>query len=185
MHWDVSDPESWREGASRLRAVVHEGDHGVDGYALWRVRNGWDEAGPAGEVRVVEQVSTTPEAYTAIWRFQTVDSRVDLDNERLLGPRRNDQCVDGEIVVPNLRVSYWKAFQERPFVRATVVRVRLNLVRQIPENLARHRIVEHHFGFAGRSAAGSHHNQQRPEQSLRKGHLSPSVQNTGWRPCPL
>ena len=68
-HWDLTDPESWRDGASRLRAVVHSGDHGVDGYALWRVKNGWDDAGPAGEVHVLEQVSTTPEAYTAIWRF--------------------------------------------------------------------------------------------------------------------
>jgi predicted acetyltransferase len=68
-HWDFIDPESWRDGASRRRAVVHEGDHGVDGYALWRVKSAWDDSGPAGAVYVQEQVTTTPEAYASIWRF--------------------------------------------------------------------------------------------------------------------
>jgi predicted acetyltransferase len=68
-HWDFIDPESWRDGASRRRAIVHEGDHGVDGYALWRVKNAWDDSGPVGEVYVQEQVTTTPEAYASIWRF--------------------------------------------------------------------------------------------------------------------
>jgi predicted acetyltransferase len=68
-HWDFIDPESWRDGASRRRAVVHEGDHGVDGYALWRVKSAWDDSGPVGEVYVQEQITTTPEAYASIWRF--------------------------------------------------------------------------------------------------------------------
>jgi predicted acetyltransferase len=70
-HWDhrLADPDSWRRGASALRAVLHEGDHGVDGYALWRVRAGWDDTGPNGEMRVVELVATTPAAYASLWRF--------------------------------------------------------------------------------------------------------------------
>jgi predicted acetyltransferase len=70
-HWDyrLADPEPWRRGATALRAVVHEGDHGVDGYALWRVAGKWDESGPAGEVRILEHVATNPGAYAALWRF--------------------------------------------------------------------------------------------------------------------
>jgi predicted acetyltransferase len=68
-HWEFIDPESWRNGASRKRAVLHEGDHGVDGYAVWRVKSAWDDSGPVGEVYVLEHVTTTPEAYASIWRF--------------------------------------------------------------------------------------------------------------------
>jgi predicted acetyltransferase len=70
-HWDyrLADPEFIRRGGSARRAVIHEGTGGVDGYALWRVASKWDDGGPAGEVRVMEQVATTPEAYLALWRF--------------------------------------------------------------------------------------------------------------------
>jgi predicted acetyltransferase len=69
-HWDnrLADPKS-RRGGSALRAVVHEGVHGPDGYALWRVRSSWDDSGPAGEVQLVEHVTTSPEAYAALWEF--------------------------------------------------------------------------------------------------------------------
>jgi predicted acetyltransferase len=70
-HWDhlLFDPESSRHGATALRAVLHEGDEGIEGYALWRVRADWDGAGPKGEVRVREVVTTTPDAYASLWRF--------------------------------------------------------------------------------------------------------------------
>jgi predicted acetyltransferase len=69
QNWEFIDPEAWRDGASRRRAIVHEGDHGIDGYVLWRVKNAWDDSGPIGEVWVQEQVITTPEAYASLWRF--------------------------------------------------------------------------------------------------------------------
>ncbi len=75
-HWDyrLADPESWRRGATPLRILVHEGEHGADGYVLWRVHSKWTDSGPAGEVRVLEQVATNPQAYAALWRFLlTVD----------------------------------------------------------------------------------------------------------------
>jgi predicted acetyltransferase len=70
-HWDyrLSDLEQWRRGATSLRAVIHEGDQGTDGYALWRVGRNWTDNGPNGEVRILELVTTSPEAYTALWRF--------------------------------------------------------------------------------------------------------------------
>jgi predicted acetyltransferase len=70
-HWDhrLADPKSKRRGTSALRAVVHEGEQGMDGYALWRARNMWDDSGPNGDVQIVEQVAGSPEAYLALWRF--------------------------------------------------------------------------------------------------------------------
>jgi predicted acetyltransferase len=69
-HWDyrLIDLEAWRRGGTALRAVVHEDEHGVDGYALWRSAGRWENTGPAGEVRVLEVVATTPSAYAALWR---------------------------------------------------------------------------------------------------------------------
>jgi predicted acetyltransferase len=70
-HWDyrLADVEAWRRGATALRAVLHEGSGGVDGYALWRGAPRWSDTGPNGEVRVVEIVAGTTEAYLALWRF--------------------------------------------------------------------------------------------------------------------
>jgi predicted acetyltransferase len=70
----IADLEADRRGATSLRAVIHEGSHGVDGYALWRVASDWTDSGPGGEVRIFELVSATNEAYAALWRFLlTVD----------------------------------------------------------------------------------------------------------------
>ncbi len=107
-NWDyrLADPAQWRRGSSARRAVVHEGQDGIDGYALWRVANAWHDSGPAGEVRVMEHVAATPTAYAALWRFLlTMDltrttkhsyCSVDepllfmVDEPRRLGPRTGD-----------------------------------------------------------------------------------------------
>jgi predicted acetyltransferase len=70
-HWDyrLADLKNWRRGGTELRAVLHEGPSGFDGYALWRGQSRWGDTGPAGEVRLLELVATTPEAYAALWRF--------------------------------------------------------------------------------------------------------------------
>ena len=69
--WDyrLADLKSWREGATALRAVVHHGDDGPDGYALFRMLNRWGHTGPDCVVKVVEQVAATPAAYAALWQF--------------------------------------------------------------------------------------------------------------------
>ncbi len=75
-HWDyrLADLKEWRRGGTELRAVLHEGPSGVDGYALWRGQSRWGDTGAAGEVRLLELVATTPDAYAALWRFLlTVD----------------------------------------------------------------------------------------------------------------
>jgi predicted acetyltransferase len=63
----LADPVSWRHGATRRHAVLHETDTGVDGYALWRVRDGSGDR-PA-TVLVREIFATTPGAYQALWQF--------------------------------------------------------------------------------------------------------------------
>jgi len=65
----TADIKSVRNGATALRAVVHDGPGGVDGYMLWRVKGEWSKTGPNGQVIVRELIANTPEAYRALWRF--------------------------------------------------------------------------------------------------------------------
>jgi len=65
----VADLAVYREGATERRAVVHEGDGGVDGYAMWRTKSGWTNTGPNAEVQVNEIAAADPVAYAALWRF--------------------------------------------------------------------------------------------------------------------
>ncbi|MBB2948119.1 putative acetyltransferase [Actinoplanes lutulentus] len=65
----LSDLKEKREGATQLRAVVHEGPGGPTGYALWRAKDQWTDHGPDSEVRVREVAAADPETYQALWRF--------------------------------------------------------------------------------------------------------------------
>lgn len=65
----LADLPSSREGATERRVVLHEGEGGVDGYALWRSKAGWSAAGPNSEVHVTEIAAADPVAYAALWRF--------------------------------------------------------------------------------------------------------------------
>jgi predicted acetyltransferase len=65
----TADPKPWRRGRSAQRAVLYEDAGSVDGYAIWRVKDGWSATGPSGEVAVNEVVAATGEAYAALWRF--------------------------------------------------------------------------------------------------------------------
>jgi predicted acetyltransferase len=58
------DAEAQRDGAQPLQAVV-----GADGYAIYAVKPGFDDDGPAGEVRIRELVAATPEARAEMWSF--------------------------------------------------------------------------------------------------------------------
>jgi len=69
--WDfvLADPPGGRHGATALRAVLHEGPDGVDGYALWRAKGEWAAGGPNGEVKAEEIVAANPRAHLDLWRF--------------------------------------------------------------------------------------------------------------------
>ena len=68
-NYQMADLKPSRGGATALRAVVHDGPDGVDGYLLWRVKGDWSPAGPKGNAIMKEMIATTPEAYRALWRF--------------------------------------------------------------------------------------------------------------------
>jgi predicted acetyltransferase len=70
--WDAEffpDPEHWRRGASAAFHVVHEVADDADGYARYRVREEWDNAGSKSAVVVVELIATNPAAQLDLWRF--------------------------------------------------------------------------------------------------------------------
>ncbi|MEJ3744504.1 GNAT family N-acetyltransferase [Actinomycetes bacterium KLBMP 9797] len=66
----LSDTAARRNGATALRAVLHEGIGGIDGYALWRTQSSWTSgSNPDSEVLVREVAAANLEAYAALWRF--------------------------------------------------------------------------------------------------------------------
>jgi predicted acetyltransferase len=71
--WDrvLRDEPDQRRGATPRRYVLHtETDGTVTGYAAYRVRPAWTDAGePDGTVVVEEVRSTGTPAYAALWRF--------------------------------------------------------------------------------------------------------------------
>jgi predicted acetyltransferase len=65
----VSDPEFSRQGASQKFFGLYEVDGEPEGYAIYRVREGWDDRGPKSELLVRESVAVTPRAERRIWRW--------------------------------------------------------------------------------------------------------------------
>jgi predicted acetyltransferase len=69
--WDnrLWDPTDWRDGGTARKGVLFEGPDGPQGYALWRVKDKWDDYGPNAQVRITEVVADDPGVYAEIWRF--------------------------------------------------------------------------------------------------------------------
>jgi predicted acetyltransferase len=63
------DPEHWRRGAGPAWHVVHEVDGHADGYARYRIRDAWEDAGPKSTVVVVELMATNIAAHLDLWRY--------------------------------------------------------------------------------------------------------------------
>lgn len=82
--WDyrLFDPEHRRDGGTALRCVLVEEAGEVTGYALYRVRANWSDAGNEPEVQVREVTTSTPAAYAAAWAFLS-----DLDLTELVTRR--------------------------------------------------------------------------------------------------
>jgi predicted acetyltransferase len=65
----LADPEHWRDGAGpKFYALLEIGGEPA-GYAMYRVKEKWEEGTPRGELRVVEAFATSPEATAEIWRY--------------------------------------------------------------------------------------------------------------------
>ncbi|MFR0352608.1 GNAT family N-acetyltransferase [Streptomyces sediminimaris] len=70
------DPESGRDGASPLQCVLAERAAGsaaaggeTVGYALFRIKGGWEHAGPNGTAVLRDLYALDPAAHAALWRF--------------------------------------------------------------------------------------------------------------------
>lgn len=70
-HRLLADPESWREGRSKLRHAVYGESGSIEGYASYRQKSKWEDFLAHGEVDISEVIATTPEAHTALWAFLT------------------------------------------------------------------------------------------------------------------
>lgn len=79
----LADPPRWREGGESLRLLLVEDAGGEPrGYALFRRKEKWDDAGPDGEVLVREAQALDAPAWRVLWGRLT-----DLD---LMGSVRTD-----------------------------------------------------------------------------------------------
>jgi predicted acetyltransferase len=64
----VYDPEMWRDGATPWFFTVYEKDTGIEGYVMYRVKQGpWSDGASDNTLHVGELVATTTEAYRAMW----------------------------------------------------------------------------------------------------------------------
>jgi predicted acetyltransferase len=90
--WDaiLSDPASMRRGFTAKRYTLFDTGESVDGYAIWRAKSGWNDAGPNGETRILELVAVTPEAYAELWRFLL---SIDLARKAIAAPVAVDEPI--------------------------------------------------------------------------------------------
>jgi predicted acetyltransferase len=63
------DPEHRRGGGGPAWYVVHETGGTPDGYARYRVKESWGDAGADSTVMLSELMATTPSAHLDLWRF--------------------------------------------------------------------------------------------------------------------
>lgn len=65
------DPKEEREGASPYHRVVWENDGTAEAYALYRIKEGWDEETgiSKAEMWVLEAVALNPTAHRELWRY--------------------------------------------------------------------------------------------------------------------
>ena len=66
---EISDPEERRDGGGPKRWVVYERDGGIEGYAAYRHKPGFENGTTNAELRVIEELGTTPEALRDLWAY--------------------------------------------------------------------------------------------------------------------
>jgi len=65
----LADPKSRRRGASRKFFAALELDGAVEAYAIYRIKEDWEDSLPRGDVRVLEAIAATTRAELALWTF--------------------------------------------------------------------------------------------------------------------
>jgi predicted acetyltransferase len=80
----LSDPEHWRRGASPKYAAILELEGEPAAYAIYRIKEDWQQGFSHSQVRVVEALAVNATAERDIWRFvfgidliERVSSRLD------------------------------------------------------------------------------------------------------------
>ena len=72
-HWwrkhRLFDYEEVRRGASKRFNALVEIDGEAAAYAIYRVKEGWGDGYPTGEVRIVEEFATSTESTRELWRY--------------------------------------------------------------------------------------------------------------------
>ena len=70
-YWDqrFADLSDFRQGRSRNWYLLHDGDGGPDGFAIYRVRARWKGEDPGGTLFLSDLLASTPAATAALWRF--------------------------------------------------------------------------------------------------------------------
>ncbi|WP_078281089.1 GNAT family N-acetyltransferase [Mycobacteroides franklinii] len=67
--WTLDNEERQKE-SGKIRFVLHyESDGTVSGFAIYRPKPGWGDAGPNAELHVQEVLGTNPRAYARTWRY--------------------------------------------------------------------------------------------------------------------
>jgi predicted acetyltransferase len=64
----LDDPEWRREGGGEMVRVALVGEGEILGYALYRLKMGFDDGASTGAVHVIEALGIGPEAIAAVWR---------------------------------------------------------------------------------------------------------------------
>jgi len=65
----LADPKSRRRGASRKFLAAIEIDGEAEAYAIYRIKEEWEDSLPKGDVRVFEAIAATTRAELALWTF--------------------------------------------------------------------------------------------------------------------
>lgn len=65
----LGDPEHWRRGAGPKFTAVIEFDGEPVAYAIYRIKQDWEEGFSRSQVKLLEVVATSPAAEREVWRF--------------------------------------------------------------------------------------------------------------------
>jgi predicted acetyltransferase len=65
----LADPEQWRQGNSPKYVAVVELEGEPEAYAIYRIKQDWQQGASHSRVRLVETLATSPAAERELWRF--------------------------------------------------------------------------------------------------------------------
>jgi predicted acetyltransferase len=70
-HRIILDEPWMAEGKTKRRWVVHDGPDGIDGYASYRQKSGFEAGYNKGSVSIIDVQSETSEAHASLWSYLT------------------------------------------------------------------------------------------------------------------